>query len=259
MPYFKGKFVDDITTPMVADCHFRKRANPTDANRAIAVLSAIMKHAVQQGMRATNPCKGIERYQETAKDDWIDEHQLPAFLDKLDAVVTPVGDLLRFMAVTGWRVSEARLMRWEWVNLRRLIVRIPDENSKIGVIDRHLSADAAELINRQSHREGFVFSNREGRFPTNYKDVRNVLADTCKAAGIPKLTPHALRHTMATHTAIAGATAHELREAGGWKTLAMANRYVSRAEALGKSGAEKAAAAINIHRKPKADVKEFTR
>ena len=72
-----------------------------------------------------------------------------------------------------------------------------------------------------------------------------------------RITPHALRHTAATWAAIAGATAHELREAGGWKTLAMANRYVSRAETLGRSGAEKAAGAINIFGRPSAEVRRL--
>ena len=85
------------------------------------------------------------------------------------------------------------------------------------------------------------------------------LRDTSDRAGVPVIVPHALRHTAATWAAIAGATAHELREAGGWKTRAMANRYVSRAESLGRSGAEKMAGAINVLGKPKADVQALKR
>jgi integrase len=133
-----------------------------------------------------------------------------------------------------------------------MLVRLPD--SKVGAIDRPLSADAATIIDRQAHRSGFIFSTGDGRHPVDYKLTRKTLADICKKAGVAALTPHGLRHTFATWAALAGASAHELREAGGWRTLAMTNRYVSRAETLGRAGAEKAAGAINIFAKPSANV-----
>jgi integrase len=255
LPYFKGRFVDDITTAMVIDCHHKKRANPTEANRALAVLSAMIKFAVAQGMRADNPCGAVERYPETARHHWLDEEALPLFIAALADVEEPIGDLLRFMTVSGWRVSEVRLLHWDDVDLGRLVVRLSD--TKTGAQDRQLSTDAALLINRQPYRSGFVFTGSNGRRPLDYRRIRLTLADVCERAGVPRITPHALRHTAATWAAIAGATAHELREAGGWKTLAMANRYVSRAETLGRSGAEKAASAINIFSKPAAAIRKL--
>jgi integrase len=69
------------------------------------------------------------------------------------------------------------------------------------------------------------------------------------AVGVEPITPHDLRHTAASWAAIAGAQADELREAFGWKTLAMTGRYVGRAGSLGRSGVKRAAEAIrNAHR-----------
>ncbi|MDL2398421.1 tyrosine-type recombinase/integrase [Rhizobium mayense] len=252
LPYFKGRFADDVTTAMVIDCHHKHRRTPTEANRALAVLSAMMQFAISQGVRRDNPCLGVERYSETAKDTWLNEQELPMFIAALGEVETPVGELLRFLAVTGWRVSEARLLDWADVDLPRMLVRLPD--SKIGAIDRPLSADAAMIVDQQPHRSGFVFSTTNGRRPVGYKQTRDTLAAVCKKAEVATLTPHGLRHTFATWAALAGASAHELRDAGGWRTLAMTNRYVSRAETLGRAGAEKAARAINIFAKPTADV-----
>ena len=255
MPYFRGRFVDDITTAMVIDCHHRKSAHPVDANRSVAVLSAMMKFAVAEGMRADNPCRAVERYRETARDRWLDEDELPRFIEALAAIDSPIGDLLRFMTVSGWRISEARLLHWNDVDLGRLVARLSD--TKTGAQDRQLSADAALLIDRQPYRSGFVFTCSNGRLPLDYRRVRNTLGEVCDRARVPRITPHALRHTAATWAAMAGATAHELREAGGWKTLVMANRYVSRAETLGRSGAEKAAGAINIFGRPLAEVRRL--
>ncbi|MCT2577669.1 MAG: DUF4102 domain-containing protein [Mesorhizobium sp.] len=255
LPYFKGKRVADITAEMVRDFHRKKRANSTDANRSLAVLSVMMGRAIELGWRKDNPCIGIKKNTETAREDWLDERDLPQFIKALADVEGECGDLIRYLTVSGWRVSEARLLTWDMVDLPKMVARLPD--TKSGVSVRALSTDAATLIDRQKHRIGFVFSGRKGSQPVSYKRLREVLHSICTAAGIDQITPHGLRHTAATWAAVSGAEAHELREAFGWKTLAMTNRYVSKAESLGRRGAQRAADAMNVLQKPVADVKEI--
>jgi integrase len=89
--------------------------------------------------------------------------------------------------------------------------------------------------------------------------LREVLSDVCAAAGIAQITPHVLRHTAATWAAISGAEAHELREAFGWKTLAMTARYVSKSESLARRGAQRAADAMNVLQRPSAQITEIRR
>jgi integrase len=178
--------------------------------------------------------------------------ELPRMIGALAAVQTPVGELIRFLAVTGWRISEARLLTWDAVVFSSDGVFAALDDTKAGRQDRQLAADAAVLIDRQPHRLGYVFSNSNGRKPIDYRAVLATLGEVCHAAGVKRITPHVLRHTAATHAAIAGSEAHELRVAFGWKTLTMTSVYVSRAEALGRKGAERAASRINIFRKPAA-------
>ncbi|TIV13241.1 MAG: site-specific integrase, partial [Mesorhizobium sp.] len=223
--------------------------------RSLAVLSVMMGRAIELGWRKDNPCIGIKKNTETARDDWLDERDLPQFVKALAEIEGDCGDLIRFLTVSGWRVSEARLLTWDMVDLPKLVARLPD--TKSGASVRALSTDAATLIDRQEHRVGFVFSGRKGSQPVSYKRLREVLHSICTAAGIDQITPHGLRHTAATWAAVSGAEAHELRQAFGWKTLAMTNRYVSKAESLGRRGAQRAADAMNVLQKPAADVKEF--
>ena len=180
-------------------------------------------------------------------------------IEALAAVHTPVGELIRFLAVTGWRISEARLLTWDAVVFSSDGCFAALEDTKAGRQDRQLATDAATLIDRQEHRLGYVFSNSNGRKPIDYKAVLATLADVCEAAGIERITPHVFRHTAATHAAIAGSEAHELREAFGWKTLEMTGVYVSRAKALGRKGAERAAGRINIFQKPAAEIVDLKR
>jgi integrase len=46
-----------------------------------------------------------------------------------------------------------------------------------------------------------------------------------QAVGVPNLSPHDLRHTWATRAQRGGTAAFVLRDAGGWSSLAMPNRY----------------------------------
>jgi integrase len=244
MPIFEKVRVCDISPAMVRDLVRRKRANPTEANRALAVLSSMMGLAVELGWRVDNPCRGVKRYTETPREHWLDEHDLPKFLAALADAEGPHAEAVRFLTVTGWRVSEVTGLRWDMIDLQRQIARLPD--TKTGQQVRALSRDATALIERQEHRHGYVFSPRNGWTPVGYTRVRHALIAVCQVAGIGPITPHVLRHTAATWAAVSGAEAHELREAFGWKTLAMTARYVSRSEALARRGAERAAQAIDI-------------
>jgi integrase len=253
LPEFKGRRVADITPEMVRALLRKKKANPIDANRSLAVLSKMMSRAIELDMRKDNPCSRMKKNKEAPRERWLDEHDLPPFLKALAAVEGPHADCIRFLTVTGWRVSEALSLTWDMVDLPRMIARLPD--TKTGASDRALSTDAATIIDGQNHRVGFVFSGRKGSQPVSYKRLREVLSDICAAAEIEPITPHVLRHTAATWAAISGAEAHELREAFGWRTLAMTARYVSRSESLARRGAQRAADAMNVLQKPSADVK----
>ncbi|MDX0431140.1 tyrosine-type recombinase/integrase [Sinorhizobium medicae] len=120
-----------------------------------------------------------------------------------------------------------------------------------------MSADAAALIQRQPHRIGYVFSRKKGAHPIEYNAILWGLADVCKAAGIDKITPHTLRRTLATHSAIDGANVAELMQFFGWSSPSMAMRYVKKSESLARRGAERGASIVNVFQKPPADIIEM--
>ena len=130
LPAFAGMRVADITPQMVDALRRKHRANKTDLNRGLAVGSKMMSIAIRKGWRSDNPFKGVQRYTEKAREHWLDEHDFPLFLDALGGIETPVGDLIRFLAVGGWRVSKARQLRWDQVDLRRLTVDLGSTATK---------------------------------------------------------------------------------------------------------------------------------
>ena len=252
LPAFGEHKVEEVTRSEIRDWHASMRKTPCSANRALAVLSRMFTYAIEREWRTDNPVIGIKKYPEQKREAWIDEHDLPAFKQALAQRSGPYTETIRFLAVSGWRVSEALNMRWSDVDLKRQIVFLPD--TKTGAQKRSISTDAATIIDRQPERTGHVFFLRGQHFPLCRKKLRDELIAVCEAADITPITLHGLRHTAATWSAIAGANTMELREAFGWKTSQMAERYVERAETLSRRGAERAANAINLFDTPPAKV-----
>lgn len=242
-PYF-GRFkVRDIQPETVRQFMQGKAENPIDGNRSLAVLSVMMGRAMELGWITANPCNGVRRNKENVRERWLDERELPLFVAALGAVEGVHADAIRFCAVTGWRISEVLGLTCADVSLVRGIAELGD--TKTGRSIRALSSDAVAVIEQQGRTSGYVFS-KTGTRRCDYRTVLILLKEICEKAGIEPITPHVLRHTAATWAAINGAEAHELREAFGWKTLAMTARYVSQSESLGRRGAERAASAMAI-------------
>ncbi|NOY52844.1 MAG: tyrosine-type recombinase/integrase, partial [Deltaproteobacteria bacterium] len=55
--------------------------------------------------------------------------------------------------------------------------------------------------------------------------IRYYIEKACKESGVERFTPHTLRHTFASHCAMAGVDLRTLAELLGHKTLDMVMRY----------------------------------
>src|SRR3546814_16094546 len=87
-----------------------------------------------------------------------------------------------------------------------------------------LAPDAYGLPSAQSKR---------GRFHQMNKPLRRC---ALRAGLGDRVTPHTLRHTMATNAAQAGVDAATIQRMGGWKTRAMVERYTHAASVQSEIG-----------------------
>jgi integrase len=115
------------------------------------------------------------------RDRWLDETELPKFLAALATETDACADLIRFLTISGWRVSDARLLDWAQVNLQSGEVRLEDSATKKRA--KVISADAAVLIDRQPGRTGAVFS-RHSNMPLDYNYLR-YYDDTARVLDVP--------------------------------------------------------------------------
>jgi integrase/recombinase XerD len=111
--------------------------------------------------------------------------------------------LFELMFSSGMRVSEISNLRVEAVDLERDAILVRGKGNKerlipicdIEVISALAAYAGNHLIGRNPN--DFFFINRFGR-RLSEQSIRMALKRHTKAAGIEKITPHVLRHTVAT-------------------------------------------------------------
>ncbi|MEM9761695.1 MAG: integrase, partial [Pseudomonadota bacterium] len=98
-------------------------------DRALAVLSGMMRHAEALGLRrtGTNPCRSLRRRktefqaQRLRRSDWA---RLGVVLAAHEEAAPVVVGIVRFIALTGCRRGEAVGLQWDWVQRDRAL--LPD-------------------------------------------------------------------------------------------------------------------------------------
>ena len=181
------------------------------ANRALAVLSSMMKHAEALGLRRedSNPCKGLRRRKTGFEAHYLTDDEFAALGRALGNAVAdcPVAvAALRFLLYTGARKSEALRLRWEHIHGDRAV--LPD--SKTGPRTIWLASPARALLAVRSRRTNcpWVFASPGGGPAKVDKEWNAIRA----AAGLGTLRIHDLRHS---HAAVAVNGGEGLRVVAG--------------------------------------------
>ena len=197
LPAFGACRVDAITARDVRNWFDEHAAaRPASANRALAVLSSLMKHAETLGLRpeGSNPCRGLRRRKSTFEARYLTDDEfaaLGAALDDAEPGFPIAVAALRFLLYTGARKSEALRLRWEHVHGDRAV--LPD--TKTGARTVWLSAPARAVLSAQPRGDGcpWVFAS-EGGSPVSvdkaWKSIR-------ERAGLSGLRVHDCRHNFA--------------------------------------------------------------
>jgi len=116
--------VVDVHGGDIADMHRRitESGRPVRANRILAVASKMFSLALVSKAGETlpwrnaslgNPCKGIERNHEEAKERFFSQPELTAISDALAKYDGVAADCVRLIMLTGARPAEAMKAQWE--------------------------------------------------------------------------------------------------------------------------------------------------
>jgi integrase len=231
--HFSSHSLCDVGPAQVGDfvtaLRTQRGQSAASCNRMLALLSVLFGYAIERGLAATNPVKGLSRPKE-------DRPAVPYLDDKdISRFETAAGSdhelraLIRLLADAGLRRGEALALTWMDVDLSRgsLVVRrsktheareVPlTENTRNALSDQASRCPSIALHKPTPVFPGLVAvkpSSVTGRFKT-----------VARRAGSPDLRLHDLRHAFCSRLAQRGVPLTTIAKLAGHRSVQTTQRY----------------------------------
>jgi integrase len=256
IPKLGGLRVSSVTRRDVEKLHGSLKATPYHANRTLSLLSKMFSLAQEWGWRTENPAKGLTRFQEDHRENWLSVEQLERLTRALSNYTDQgAANALRLLILTGAREGEVLSATWDQFDLGRGRWTKPSHHTKQKKIEHlPLSQAALDILApmKKSANSEYLFP---GRFETGRRvTLRRPWVQVCRAAGLateyripgkrrrelvryrPAVRIHDLRHTFASHLVSSGQSLHIVGKLLGHTQHQTTSRYAHVAdEALRKA------------------------
>ena len=212
---------------------------PATMARKVAAIKSFFNFLVSEGTLKKNPTEGITGPKVgKALPKAISVEDVEKLLEEADRLSTPEAKrdkaMLELLYATGMRVSEMVGLNLRDVNLRAGFVRCFGKGSKERIIPIHSKAIKAVKTYTDEARprllgatgETALFLNRRGQRLTR-QGFWLILKGHAERAGIEAdITPHVLRHSIATHLLHSGKmNLRELQELLGHANISTTQIY----------------------------------
>lgn len=197
-------------------------------NHHIKLLRHAFNLAIDWEMLETNPAARVPLFQEDNKiEHYMDDVELERLLNVLrtDENVT-VCLIAMFLLSTGCRLNEVLSAKWSDLDLERRVFVIRVSNSKSKKLRSvPLNDSALDVIIKLNTKEKFenLFINFQTGKP--YTTITKVWQRLRKAAELPKLRLHDLRHQYASFLVNGGRTLYEVQQILGHSDPKVTMRY----------------------------------
>ena len=216
-------------------------------NRAIPVLSVMLKYAEQLGYRkrGSNPCRGIPRFKRQLPERYLtaaEYRRLGRVLTE-DETKHPLDvAAIRLLLYTGARLGEIAGLQWDWVQPGRLM--LPD--SKTGPKIVYLNPQAEAVLENVPRREGcaLVFPSRDIRGP---RDLNPYWPKARRRAALPDVRLHDLRHSFASTAIMQGIPLATIGKLLGHALPETTARYAHLADEVIADAAERVSGSLARH------------
>jgi integrase len=188
---------------------------PTEANRALAILSAFLTWCEHDRLIDRNPAKGIKRRSENHREVYLDGDEITAALRALDAEASAPALALKLALLSGARIGEVIGITTEQIDPKREVWVKPAASTKQAKLHiAPLSTDALAVA-RALLKKGA---------PT-YDQCRVVWDRVRKVIGRGDIRIHDLRHSRASALARNGASLLQIGKLLGHTATATTARY----------------------------------
>ena len=244
LPTFGDRRLDEITTSDIQRFHNSLKEKSCAANNARCVLSVMFNKADAWEVTARrNPVTIVRRFDQNAVERFLTPEERQALERVLAAAQRiPLGNrghigqdaiwAIRLLTLTGMRRNEIRDLRWEHVDWRQSLLRLPD--SKTGKRDVIVSDEVIALLRsiaeaKHHPKRGLVVCSRTGiklySLGATWLSVR-------KQAGIPDVRLHDLRHSVASDAIMNGVPLEVVGKMLGHRNYQTTQRYAHIADTV---------------------------
>jgi integrase len=194
--------VDRVNRSDVMTLHHSLSESPYQANRVVAVLSALLTFAEKLEYRplGSNPCKGVEKYAEKRRKRPLSSEKLSRLWRHLNQ---PAADenpwaiaALKLLILTGCRTAEILTLKWTDVDIERGQLNLRDaKNGDRKVI---LSTAAQQILLSVPKIQGNPFVICGQKPEAHLVNLRKPWLRVCLLADLNDARIHDLRHTVAS-------------------------------------------------------------
>lgn len=230
------------------------RGGETTATRCTTLLGAIFTYGIERGLRADNPVHGVETFADGKRDRRLSDDEY-ARLGKALALAVEAGPTLRkgqprggakgpgtvnpaaiaavrFMVLTGWRKGEVLGLRRGEMDAARRTARLKDTKSGESIRPLPRAAlDTLAGLDTPADAKGLVFAS--GRSKGTMTGFRRTWQRIAKLGDLPAdVTPHVLRHSLASLAADLGFGESTIGALIGHKGRTTTSRYTHHADAV---------------------------
>lgn len=210
MSHWKRRRISEISKSEIISWHSKigKARGIYAANHALAILRVLYNKAIEWGFfEGNNPCMGVKKFRETARDRFLQPDEMQKFFDALNQLEeTTTRDFLLMCLYTGARRSNVLSMRWDQINLETHEWRIPlTKNGTPQVIP--LIGEAISLLHerRKTDTGDWVFPSKLN--PTGHLvEPKRAWNKIREATGMTELRMHDLRRSLGSWQARTGAS-----------------------------------------------------
>src|SRR4030042_2759838 len=221
---------------------YRQKVKKVTVNRKVSSLRAFYKYLLRNGKIKKNPANMVQ----TPKT----EKYMPTFLsvDETFQLLNAVGDkpamnlrsraMMELFYSSGLRLSELAGLNIMDMDFNRVLVKVRGKGKKERIVPvgkTALQAVKEYVENTGNLRRDFdadvfknpLFLNARGKRITT-RSIARIVDEATSRSGIGrKISPHALRHSFATHLLNAGADLRSIQDLLGHKSLSTTQKYTA--------------------------------
>ena len=196
--------VSDIERKDIAELHHGLRETPYQANRTLGVLSKMFNLAEVWGLRPdySNPCLHVKKYPEQKRERFLSLEEYVALGKTLNEIEADGSETksainaIRLLMLTGCRLGEIMMLKWDYVDLRAREFRLPDSKTGAKVVHfGEIVVDVLKDIERTEGNPWVIAGKNEGARLT---DLQHPWRRIRARAGLSDLRIHDLRHSYAS-------------------------------------------------------------